>query len=85
MKDATLPFEFSAVIKKWTASDPRRMVSSEGLTWRSMVCCGMCVSFIVTRWVDFAGQKIYYRLNQHKPATVSTLILLTMGCCFGSA
>ena len=31
-KAATLSFEFSAVIKKRTASGPRRMVSSEGLT-----------------------------------------------------
>ena len=41
-KAAMLPVELPPVSKKRTARGPRRTVSSEGLTRRSMVCCGMC-------------------------------------------
>src|SRR5215469_17764677 len=37
-KAATLPVELSPVSKKRTASGPRRIVSSDGLTRRPVVC-----------------------------------------------
>ena len=41
---ATLPLEFSPVIKNRTASGPRRMVSLAGSTWSSVLCCAMWLS-----------------------------------------
>jgi hypothetical protein len=38
---AMLPDELSPVIRKRTVRSPIRMVSSEGLTWRSKICCVM--------------------------------------------
>ena len=48
-KAAMLPVELSPVSRKRTVSGPTRMVSSEGLTWRSMVCCVMLVPFSKVR------------------------------------
>src|SRR5215469_5835534 len=38
---AMLPDELSPVIRKRTVRSPTRTVSSEGLTWRSKICCAM--------------------------------------------
>ena len=44
LKIAMLPPEFSPVIRKRTVRGPSRMISFEGFTLRSAVCCAICAS-----------------------------------------